>query len=340
MARGLRQGCLASGFLFSMAFDPIFRSHSYHKCGKWLTPPRKQEYMALAHIYLLDSSSSSQKTGNNLYFFWRSPVLQLSQGTSTIWSSCSLHNVLTLRISLLYHHVFESWCLFWHMHSVLSTALLDSTWFFVHAAGFSMETMSMILGGPWSRKILKKSVNCRLFDTPNILELWLSQMDTFIVGRHTFKSSFNAWWKSIFYQRSVWGTFLRCTRFPCWVFPSTKPLSMPRTMPFAVPQQDRTTLFLFSISGRLHVWTWPCFGWHSSYQSSGSTSGCSMLIHSPQRSRKSQWGTRAQLHSSLCSLSHLGTGVSFPSMTYHTANAFYIFADWTVTSHLTKLFKT
>ena len=26
MARGVRQGCLASGFLFAMAFDPIFRS--------------------------------------------------------------------------------------------------------------------------------------------------------------------------------------------------------------------------------------------------------------------------------------------------------------------------
>ena len=25
MARGVRQGCLASGFLFAMAFDPIFR---------------------------------------------------------------------------------------------------------------------------------------------------------------------------------------------------------------------------------------------------------------------------------------------------------------------------
>ena len=25
MARGVRQGCLASGFLFVMAFDPIFR---------------------------------------------------------------------------------------------------------------------------------------------------------------------------------------------------------------------------------------------------------------------------------------------------------------------------
>ena len=26
MARGVRQGCLASGFLFATAFDPIFRS--------------------------------------------------------------------------------------------------------------------------------------------------------------------------------------------------------------------------------------------------------------------------------------------------------------------------
>ena len=25
MARGVRQGCLASGFLFALAFDPIFR---------------------------------------------------------------------------------------------------------------------------------------------------------------------------------------------------------------------------------------------------------------------------------------------------------------------------
>ena len=27
MARGVRQGCLASGFLFAMAFDPISRWH-------------------------------------------------------------------------------------------------------------------------------------------------------------------------------------------------------------------------------------------------------------------------------------------------------------------------
>ena len=45
--------------------------------------------------------------------------------------------------------------------------------------------------------------------------------------------------------------------------------------------------------------------------------------HSPQRSGKSQCGTRAQLHSSFCSLSRLGA--LFPSMAFNTANAFDIF---------------
>ena len=30
-------------------------------------------------------------------------------------------------------------------------------------------------------------MKCRFFDTPNMLEQWLVQMDTFIVGRHTEK---------------------------------------------------------------------------------------------------------------------------------------------------------
>ena len=61
MARGVRQGCPASGFLFAMA---------------------------------LTRSSDGSK---NL----------LSQGTSTMWSSYSLHNVLTPMISLLLLHPFE-----------------------------------------------------------------------------------------------------------------------------------------------------------------------------------------------------------------------------------------
>ena len=47
-----------------------------------------------------------------------------------------------------------------------------------------------------------------------------------------------------------------------------------------------------------------------------------MLLHSPQRSRKSQRSTRAQLHSSL---SHpWEQEFLFPSMSFHTANAFDI----------------
>ena len=62
MARGVRQGCPASGFLL-----------------RWP----------------LTRSSDGCKN-------------QLSQGTSIIWSSCSLHNVLTLTTLLLLDHLFES----------------------------------------------------------------------------------------------------------------------------------------------------------------------------------------------------------------------------------------
>ena len=154
--------------------------------------------------------------------------------------------------------------------------------------------------GEWSSAKRKKRMSNGTEDGGKHSMVWMCMTATMefagFMGMNYLNNCQSIGWKSIFYQSSVW---------------ATKPLSMPRTMPFGVPQQDRTTLFLFTISGGLHVWTWPWFGWHSSYQSSGSPSGCSMLIHSPQRSWKSQWGTRAQLHSSLCSFSNLGTGVSF-----------------------------
>ena len=43
------------------------------------------------------------------------------------------------------------------------------------------------LWGLGSRKVVKNSAKCKLFDTTNLLEPWLAQMDTIIVGQHTRK---------------------------------------------------------------------------------------------------------------------------------------------------------
>ena len=267
MARGVRQGCLANGFLFAMAFDPIFR---------WL-----QESIILMNVDNLESLQLTQR-----------PYIE-----DLAIASSSFRELMFARAPA-----------FRTIDCIVGSNLNFRNCCWVQTGNEDHDSRRT-----WSRKIVKNSVKCRLFDTPKDvgtmtvpdghLHRWTAHLKKFI--QRVMKINFST--KGLF-QRLI---FEICEMSVLSFIASSKPPSMPRTMPFGVPQQDRTTLFLFTISGGLHVWTWPCFGWHSSYQSSGSPSGCSMLLHSPQRSRKSQWGTRAQLHSSLCSFSHLGTGVSF-----------------------------
>ena len=111
-------------------------------------------------------------------------------------------------------------------------------------------------------------------------------------------------------------------------------------MPLSAPQQDRTTQFPL-----LHFRSAPSVGLvliYSFHQFGGPLSGCSVLIHSPQRSGKSQCGTRAQLRSSLFALSPAWEHeFLFPSVTFQTANSVLIlFLGWSVTTRLTKFHKT
>ena len=254
---------------------------------------------------------------------------QLHQGMSTIWSSCSLHNVLTLTISPLLHLLFESWCLRWRQHSVLSTALLASTWIIASAVGFSMTPKSMILWGPGSLRIAKSFVTCRLFDMPNMLEHWLAHMVTFIVGLQPGKSSINAWWKSMLLPK-VWLSdcvISRSTRFWFWaslapyVLP-TMPPSKPRIMPFSVPQQDRTTL---SPSSLLQVGSIcglgpDLIGIHSiSLAARYRVAACSSTL---RRGLEKVNDVRGHNCTPLFALSPAWErDFLFPSMTFHTANA-------------------
>ena len=175
-----------------------------------------------------------------------------------------------------------------------------------------------------------------------MLEQRLARMDTFIVGRRPGKNSFNAWWKSMLLPK-VW--LSDCVIYAISVLSFIGSVCAPdkASLKAEPPVYHSRTVqrnSLFFTSGRLHLWTWPWCGWHSLYQFSGSLSSCSMLIHSPQRSRKSQCSTRTQLHSFVCSFSRLGTSFLSLPWLFTRRMLLTLFAVWTVTTLLTKLHET
>ena len=85
--------------------------------GHFLWPEEYDKVVLRVVFFLQCPSARSSDCSKN----------QLSQGASTVWISCSLHNALTLTISPFLHPLLESRCLHWHLHSVLWIASLAST---------------------------------------------------------------------------------------------------------------------------------------------------------------------------------------------------------------------
>ena len=80
--------------------------------------PEEYDKVVLRVVFFLQWPSTRSSDGSKN---------QLSQGTSTVWISCCLHNALTLTIWPLLHPLSESRRLHWHLHSVLWIASLAST---------------------------------------------------------------------------------------------------------------------------------------------------------------------------------------------------------------------
>ena len=157
------------------------------------------------------------------------------QGTPTTWNFCSLLSALTLTISLLLHSLFESWCLRWHQHSVLSIALLASTLIFVSTVGFRMAPKNVNLCGRFREmQIVRHAKYVGTIIGPHgRFHRWTAARKKFV--HRVMKSTLSP---------KVWfndNAISRSTRPRYWVSlaPSvlpTMPLSKPKTMPFSVPQ--------------------------------------------------------------------------------------------------------
>ena len=210
--------------------------------------------------------------------------------------------------------------------------LLASTWIIANAVGFSIAPKSMMLWVPESLRnaksfheidIVRRAKNVGTMIRPNgHLHRWSAHR-----SNHPARTENECVYDELGWA-IVWFQDLRDFRaeFHFLVCAPDKATLKAENHACSSVYHSRTVLrYPFFITfGRLHLWTWSWFTWHPFYQVSGSLSGCSMFSHSPQRSRKGQWGTRAHLHYSLCCFYRLEQEFLFPDMTVHTANAFDI----------------
>ena len=174
-----------------------------------------------------------------------------------------------------------------------------------------------------------------------MLELWLSQMDTFIVGQHTLKKFIQRVMKINFSTKGLFQRLIiEICAMSCWVLllrQSHLRCREPCLSVYHSRTVQRFSSSLFQVGSMCGLGP-DLVGIHPiSPAARHRVAACSFTL---RRGLGKVNEGRGHKTNPLFALPVWEQELLFPSMTFHTANAFYIFADWTVTTHLTKLFKT
>ena len=270
----------------------------------------------------------------------------LHQGTPTIWSSCSLHNVLTLTISPLLHRLSGSWCFalapaFRSIDCIAGLTLNHGKCCWVQYGNEEHDSLRTWI-----------SETCEEFSDMQIVRhaeyVGSAQMGTSIVGRHRVQNHATRPENQCFHHKPGWATvwYQDLRNFGAefhWLCMCSWQSHTRSREPCPSVYHSRTAqrYHLQPSCCWLCLWTWPWSGGHSFPKPRGPLLGCSVLIYSPQRSRKSQWGTRAQLHSSLCSFSSFwNMSFFFRPWPFTRRTHLMLSVSWTVMTHLMKFRKT